>query len=388
MELQKDNTLHNYKFEVPEIIFGRGMLSQVGPCARRLGGKKIFLVSDKGLFRAGWVDQAMRSLLDAGLEFIYYDGITINPKDHEVAEGAREYLRHGADVIVGLGGGSCMDAAKAIAILAANGGRISDYLGSDQIIRPLPPLVLCPTTCGTGSDVSQFAVITDTASSCKLTLMSRCIAPDISLTDPDTLATLPTEFIGTTATDALSHALEAFFSVASTTLTDVHAIKALRLLTTSLAPAVQEQRPDDLENLARASLHAGMAFSNSMLGIVHALAHPIGGFYDANHGSINAILLPEVIRYDIPVVTDKLQELAWGLGHRSSGDIIAAGDKIQETLDSLLEASQAPRNLRSIGVQRKDLPELARRALKDVCIVTSPREANEDDLLRILERAY
>lgn len=388
MELQKDNTLHNYKFEVPEIIFGRGMLSQVGPCARRLGGKKIFLVSDKGLFRAGWVDQAMRSLLDAGLEFIYYDGITINPKDHEVAEGAREYLRHGADVIVGLGGGSCMDAAKAIAILAANGGRISDYLGSDQIIRPLPPLVLCPTTCGTGSDVSQFAVITDTACSCKLTLMSRCIAPDISLTDPDTLATLPTEFIGTTATDALSHALEAFFSVASTTLTDVHAIKALRLLTTSLAPAVQEQRPDDLENLARASLHAGMAFSNSMLGIVHALAHPIGGFYDANHGSINAILLPEVIRYDIPVVTDKLQELAWGLGHRSSGDIIAAGDKIQETLDSLLEASQAPRNLRSIGVQRKDLPELARRALKDVCIVTSPREANEDDLLRILERAY
>src|SRR5674476_642126 len=121
MELRKDHSLHNYKFEVPEIIFGRGMLSQIGPCARRLGGKKIFLVSDKGLFHAGWVDQAMHSLLDAGLEFIYFDGITTNPKDHEVAEGAREYLRHGADVIVGLGGGSCMDAAKAIAILAANG---------------------------------------------------------------------------------------------------------------------------------------------------------------------------------------------------------------------------------------------------------------------------
>ena len=140
--------------------------------------------------------------------------------------------------------------------------------------------------------------------------------------------------------------------------------------------------------MSRASLHAGMAFSNSMLGIVHALAHPIGGMYDANHGSINAILLPEVIRYDIPVVTEKLQELAWGFGHRSNDDIIAAGDKIQETLDSLLEASGAPRSLRSIGVLRKDLPELARRALNDLCIVTAPREADEGDLLHILERSY
>ena len=388
MEKQRNNTLHNYKFEVPEIIFGRGMLSQVGQCARRLGGKKVFLVSDKGLFHAGWVDIAMRSLLEAGLEFIYFDGITPNPKDHEVEEGVKAYQRHGADVIVGLGGGSSMDAAKAIAILVSNGGKIVDYEGPDRINRPLPPLVLCPTTCGTGSDVSQFAIISDTSHMRKICIMSRCVAPDISLTDPDTLSSLPDEFIGTTATDALSHAMEAFFSIASTTLTDVHAIKALRLLSASLADAVHERKPGDLENLARASLHAGMAFSNSMLGIVHALAHPIGGLYDANHGSINAILLPEVIRYDIPVVTEKLPELAVGLGHHDGGDFSCASERIQETLDSLLEASGAPRSLRSIGVLRKDLPELAHQALKDVCIVTSPREADEEDLLRILERAY
>lgn len=383
-----ETSLHNYKFEVPEIIFGRGMLNQVGACARRLGGKKIFLVSDKGLFNAGWVDTVMKSLLEAGLDFVYYDGITINPKDYEIINGVAEYLSHGADVIVGLGGGSSMDAAKGIAILAANGGQISDYVGSDRIVRPLPPLVLCPTTCGTGSDVSQFAVITDTSNHCKITLMSRCIAPDISLTDPNTLATLPQEFIGTTATDALSHALEAFFSVASTTLTDVHAVKALRLLSSSLANAVNEQHPEDMENLARASLHAGMAFSNSMLGIVHALAHPIGGLYDANHGSINAILLPEVLRYDIPVISEKMQELAWGLGHRSNGDLAAASEQVEETVDLLLQASQAPKSLKSIGVLHEDLPELARRALHDVCIVTSPREADEEDLLRILERSF
>uniref|UniRef100_UPI0026145521 iron-containing alcohol dehydrogenase n=1 Tax=Geobacter sp. TaxID=46610 RepID=UPI0026145521 len=178
------------------------------------------------------------------------------------------------------------------------------------------------------------------------------------------------------------------FSVASTTLTDVHAIKALRLVSTSLVNAVRERRPDDLENLARASLHAGMAFSNSLLGIVHALAHPIGGLYDANHGSINAVLLPEVIKYDIPVVSEKLPELAWGLGHRTDGNIGTASEVVQEALDHMLDAAGAPRSLRSLGVDRKDLPELARRALKDVCIVTSPREADEGDLLSILEKAY
>jgi alcohol dehydrogenase class IV len=380
--------LHHCKFEVPEIVFGRGLLNQVGSCARRLGGRKVFLVSDQGLFSAGWVDIAMHSLLEAGLSFVYYDQVTPNPRDMEIEEGAREYIRHGADVIVGLGGGSAMDAAKGIAILVSNGGRIRDFEGSDKIIRPLPPLVLCPTTCGTGSDVSQFAVINDTERRCKMTIMSRCIAPDISLTDPDTLSTLPDEYVCTTATDALSHALEAFFSVASTSLTDVHAIKAMRLLTKSLVKAVHERKPEDLENLSRASLHAGMAFSNSLLGIVHALAHPIGGFYDANHGSVNAVLLPEVLRYDLPVVTEKLPELAWGLGHPAKGESSGAVEMVQETVESLLEASGAPRSLRSLGVAREDLPSLASKALKDVCIVTSPREADEKDLLRILEKAY
>ncbi len=380
--------LDHYKFEVPEIVFGRGFLTQVGLCARRLGGHKIFLVSDQGLFEAGWVDRVMRSLLEAGLEFVYYDNVTSNPKDMEVEEGAKEYIRHGADVIVGLGGGSAMDAAKGIAILVSNGGRIHDFEGSDKIYRPLPPLVLCPTTCGTGSDVSQFAIINDTTRRCKMTIMSRCVAPDISLTDPDTLETLPEEFVCTTGTDALSHALEALFSVASTTLTDVHALRAVQLVSKSLVNATRERTPKDLENLSRASLHAGMAFSNSLLGIVHALAHPIGGLYNTNHGSVNAVLLPEVIRYDLPVVTEKLPELAIGFGHIHKPDYRSAGEMIQDSIEALLDGSGAPRTLKSLGVSRQDLPELAERALNDACILTSPREANAADLLSILEKAY
>ncbi|UWZ78892.1 iron-containing alcohol dehydrogenase [Geoalkalibacter halelectricus] len=384
----KNSALHHCKFEVPEIIFGRGLLNQIGSCARRLGGNKVFLVSDQGLFNAGWVDRAMHSLLEAGLNFVYFDQITSNPKDHEVEAGAREYIRQGADVIVGLGGGSAMDAAKGIAILVSNGGNIRDFEGSDKISRPLPPLVLCPTTCGTGSDVSQFAIVNDTQRHCKMTIMSRCVAPDISLTDPETLTTLPEEYICTTATDALSHALEAYFSVASSTLTDVNAIRALSLLSDGLVQAVREQLVDDLEKMARASLHAGMAFSNSLLGIVHALAHPIGGLYDINHGSVNAVLLPEVVRYDLPVVTEKLPELAWTLGVRKELTERDAAEVVEEKIEHMLDAAGAPRTLSSLGVKREDLPQLARQALSDVCILTSPRAADEGDLLRILERAF
>lgn len=376
------------KFEVPEIIFGRGLLGQVGSCARRLGGRKIFLVSDQGLFNAGWVDRVMNSLLEAGLTFVFYDQITSNPKDYEIEQGALEYVRQGADVIVGLGGGSAMDAAKGVAILVSNGGHVRDYAGTNKISRPIPPLVLCPTTCGTGSDVSQFAVVNDTQEKCKLTIMSRCIAPDISLTDPDTLATLPDEYVGTTAIDALSHAVEAFFSVASSTLTDVNALRALSLLSKSFVAAVQERSPEDMENLARASLHAGMAFSNSLLGIGHALAHPIGGLYDANHGSVNAVLLPEVLRYDFPVVKLKTPEMAEALGHHVHGDKLAAEEMTQETIATMLEVGGAPSGLRSLGVRREDLEIIAKRAFRDVCVLTSPRETDEDDLLALLKRAF
>lgn len=382
------NVNQHYKFEVPEIIFGRGMLFHVGSCARRLGGKKVFLVSDQGLFNAGWVDYVIKSLLEAGLTFVLYDQVTSNPKDLEIEDGFREYVKHGADVIVGLGGGSAMDAAKGIAILGSNGGKIQDYCGNDMIHRPLPPLVLCPTTCGTGSDVSQFAVINDSSEKCKFTIMSRCVAADISLTDPNTLETLPDEYLGSSAVDALSHAVEAYFSLASSTLTDVNALEALKLLEKSFVSAVKERRDEDMESLSRASLHAGMAFSNALLGIGHALSHPIGGYYNANHGHVNAVLLPEVLRFDFPVVQRKLSGMAAALGHKYSEDKGGAEDMALEIIDTLLEAGGAPRGLKALGVKEEDLPLLAERALKDVCVLTSPRQTDADDMLSILKRAF
>jgi alcohol dehydrogenase class IV len=319
---------------------------------------------------------------------VYFDQVTPNPKDYEIEAGALEYVNQAADVIVGLGGGSAMDAAKGIAILVSNGGKIRDYAGTDLINRPLPPMVLCPTTCGTGSDVSQFVVVNDSRERCKFTIMSRCVAPDISLTDPDTLRTLPDEHVGSTAIDALSHAVEAYFSLASSTLTDVNALRALTLLNSSFARAIRERNPRDMENLARASLLAGMAFSNSLLGIGHALAHPIGGLYDVNHGSVNAVLLPEVLRYDFPVVREKLPEMAVAFGHAPENDYRVVQEMTLDTIATLLEAAGSPGSLRSLGVQEDDLLLLAQRAFRDVCLLTSPRETDVDDLLALLKRAF
>ena len=176
--------------------------------------------------------------------------------------------------------------------------------------------------------------------------------------------------------------------MASSTLTDVNALRALTLLERSFVNAVCERNPQDMENLARASLHAGMAFSNSLLGIGHALAHPIGGLYDANHGSVNAALLPEVLRYDFPVVREKLPEMAAAFGYRGESDHRMAQEITLQAIDSLLEAGGAPTGLRSLGVREVDLPLLAKRAVKDVCLLTSPRETDEDDLLALLKRAF
>jgi len=386
--LQHTTVLQRCKFEVPEIIFGRGLLSQVGSCARRLGGKKVFLVSDQGLFRAGWVDRVMKSLQDAGLAFVYFDQVTANPKDYEIEAGAMAYVAAGADVVVGLGGGSAMDAAKGIAILVSNGASIHDYEGTDKIQRPLPPLVLCPTTCGTGSDVSQFAVVNNSQKKFKYTIMSRCIAPDISLTDPDALETLPDEYLQASALDALTHAVEAYFSAASSSLTDVNALQAMRLLAKSFVRAIRERCPADLEDLSRASLHAGMSFSNALLGVGHALSHPIGGLYDASHGTVNAILLPEVLLYDFPVVEEKIPDMAMAFGHRPEGNVLVQEMMIQETILSLLDASELPRSLKRLGVKKQDLSGLADRAAQDVCVLTSPRETDEEDLLNLLEKAF
>jgi alcohol dehydrogenase class IV len=365
------------KFEIPEIIFGRGSLNQLGQCSRRMGGDKVLLVTDPGIVDKGWVDEALGYLKQEGLSTVVYDNVVTNPRAFQVEQGALEYSRNECDVIVAIGGGSPMDTAKGIAILVSNKGRIEDYVGCNLITQPIPPLICVPTTAGTGSDVSQFAIIADQEKKIKMTILSRAIMPDISLIDPRLLQTESSELIASTGMDALTHAIEAYVSSLSWSLTDPHASHAIKLVFRHLKEAVNKRSLDPLEGMAIASLEAGAAFSNAILGAVHALAHPLGGRYDMHHGLANAILLPVVLQKNLEHAPEKYALIAnaMGIDTRSKTSAEAAG-QVPEQIEALIKALHIPTKLSQVGVKKEDIPSLARDAAVDLCMMTNPHRYN------------
>ena len=378
------------KYLVPEIVFGAGVLNEIGYAARRLGAVRPFLVTDPGVTEAGWAGQALHHLQAAGLSPTTWSGVTPNPKDHEVVAGAQAYLEQGCDVLVAVGGGSAIDAAKAIAVLVSNGGSIFDYEGIDRIPRPIPPLVAAPTTGGTGADVSQFAVITDTTRRLKATLIGKTLVPDISLTDPCLLVTMPGWLSATTGLDALTHGVEAYVSRAASFLTDEHALSAVALIGRHLARSVHDPLDATARvGMARASLSAGLAFTNAILGAAHAISHQIGGALDLPHGMLNAILLPHVVRFNAEHDARRFRPLAQALGVpdalRLPHDEV--GEALARQIGDLATGIGAPRTLSEIGVVQTDLAAFARQTLYDACLSTNPRPVDEQDVSAILRAA-
>jgi alcohol dehydrogenase class IV len=383
------------KFLVPDVIFGVGVLSEVGQAARRQGAAHVLVVSDQGVGEAGWTGEVLGHLAEAGVSAQLWDGLTPNPKDHEVAAGCAAYLAGGCDVLVAVGGGSCIDAAKAIAVLATQANQegtrgIAGYAGVGKVTGPLPPTVMVPTTGGSGSDVSQFCVVTDTARQLKFTIGARALVPDISVTDPRALTTVPHDITAYTAIDVLSHAIESYVSLAASFLTDTHALTAIRGACEHLLPALD--RPGDLrprEGLARASLQAGLAFSNALLGATHAISHQLGGLTDLPHGLLNAILLPHVMEFNAAVAAGRLADVAGAMGLRTGlMTPHEAADAAIQTVRAFAGKAGLPATLREIGVECSQLDRVARGALHDAYIVTNPRPVGEADARAICQAAW
>lgn len=377
------------KFHVPEVVFGPGSLAELGHCALRVGGRRPFLVTDPGLIETGWVDEAVMHLRYAGLRPVVWHGSTPNPKDREVAAGFQRYVESGSDVIVGLGGGSCIDAAKGVAILSGNGGAILDYEGVDRVVRPIPPTVMVPSTSGTGADVSQFAVITDTAEHIKITIVSRTLVPEISVIDPRLLTTMPEWLDAATGLDALTHAVEAFVSRAHNPLTDNHALQAVKLISENLVRTqIRPQEAGPRLAMAQGSLEAGMAFTNAILGATHAMSHQVGGLLDAPHGVVNGVLLPHVIRFNSHAWPERFAVLAQAAGIPSDGappDEMAL--RLAERVRALADDVGVPKGLASLGVAVEDVPRLARTTLKDACMATNPRDVDVRDIETLFNEA-
>lgn len=377
------------KFVCPEIIFGQGALSQIGESAKRLGANKVFLVSDAGVVRAGWIEKATQFLEQEGLAFHVWTRVSPNPKDYEVEAGTREYEKSGCDAVLAIGGGSTIDAGKAVAILASNGGRIADYEGIDRIQKPLPPMVVVPSTAGSGSEVSQFSIIVDSRRKIKMTIISKSLVPDIAITDPVLLATVDRRLTANTGMDALTHAIEAYVSVAATPITDVHALNAIRLIAENLPASVASQtNAAAKEAMAMASLEAGLAFSNAILGAVHAMTHQLGGLLDMPHGEANAILLPYVMEFNMVSSQARYAEIALALGEPVStlSRRQAAMRAIQAVRDMAADIG-IPRRLSEVGLEDAYIPRLSENAVRDACLITNPRDIELNDIEAIFRAA-
>ncbi len=377
------------KFDIPEIIYGLGALSGVGNCAERLGGEKIFLVTDPGIIAAGWVDQALRYLKNMRLKYVVYDNVVSNPRDFQIDQGAQLYLQKKCDVIVAVGGGSNIDTAKGIGLLATNYGSIKDFVGCNLVSQPIRPLICAPTTAGTGADVSQFAVLLDSRKKIKMCILSRVIMPDISIIDPTLLQTKSQELIAATGMDTLTHAIEAYVSSLSWPMTDPHAVHAIKLVSEHLVRAAETKHISALEGMAVACLEAGIAFSNAILGAVHALAHPVGGIYDLHHGVVNSVLLPAVLRRNLDHAHDKFAVMARALGVKTRGMGEAeAAFHVPEKIEELIRRLGLPRHLSELGVSSDDIPMMAEMAQQDICMLTNPCTYSTRDIESIYREVW
>lgn len=378
------------KFAIPEIIFGRGSLNYAGQCALRLGARKVFLVSDSGIEEAGWVQRLMDVLRKEGIDWVYYAGVNSNPRDFQVEQGAEIYRENGCDVILAIGGGSSMDTAKGVAIIASNGGRIRDYEGANKVSRPLPPMVLITTTAGSGSDISQFCIVTDVARAVKMSIITRTLVPNISIVDPLILQTKTETLIIQSAVDALAHAIEAYTSTIASPFTAMQSLKAIDLILRFLPRAVETRDIDYLEKLSIASISASMAFSNASLGAEHALAHSLGGHFDMRHGVIHPILLPTVMRFNLDHAEKKLADIGLVVLDRQMGSnrktALAGIDKLEEFFTTF----RVSLKLREVIAEtdKPFLEPICRMAVNDACNLTNPRPASWQDFLKICEEVW
>jgi alcohol dehydrogenase class IV len=379
-----DNEFELRKFVAPEFVFGSSARFLLGRYLKNFEAKKVFLVTDPGIVSSGWLDEIIGALESEDYEYEIYSNIKSNPRTEEVMEGARVYESKRCDVIVALGGGSPMDCAKGIGIVTSNKKHINEFEGVDKVSMPSPPLICIPTTAGSSADVSQFAIISDRLRKVKMAIISKKLVPDVALIDPVTTRTLNRHMTVCTAFDILSHAMEAYVSNASSPITDIHSIEAINLFSSNIIPCINDL--DNIQfrgNLMLASLHAGLAFSNASLGLVHAMAHSLGGFKDLSHGECNALLLEYVVDFNFSSEPERYLKIAKTLGFDDLNDKYGL---INGIVNLKIETG-VNRTLKEIGVEEKDIPELAQRAMQDPCIVTNPVIPKKIDVEEIFKNA-
>ncbi|WP_221798917.1 L-threonine dehydrogenase [Oceanobacter mangrovi] len=377
-------------FFIPSVnMMGSGCLSEAATAIRSYGWKKALIVTDKPLVSIGLPGQVAELLSAQGVTSVIFDEVKPNPNVANVEAGLAVLQANDCDFVISLGGGSPHDCAKAIALVAANGGSITDYEGVDQSAKPQLPLVAINTTAGTASEMTRFCIITDDSRHVKMAIVDKHTTPVLSVNDPDLMLGMPASLTAATGMDALTHAIEAYVSTAATPITDACALQAIRLISQYLRTAVADgQHAEAREQMAYAQFLAGMAFNNASLGYVHAMAHQLGGFYDLPHGVCNAILLPHVQAFNARVAAERLADVAVAMGCNVQGlAMTEAADACITAIRALSTDINIPTGTAALGAKVEDIPTLATNAMKDACGVTNPVQPTFEEVCEIFRQA-
>ena len=385
-------------FMTPErVLFGRGVANRAGQYAKDLGAGKVFIVTDKIIAGLNEFASIVESFKDQGLGLYIYAEVDANPSDVQVENGAALYKQENADVLVAVGGGSPLDSAKAIGILAANGGSIREYDNladddahePDSIKEPIPPLITIPTTSGTGAEVTSFAVITNTKEKYKMIPGSWRSTPRIALVDPLMTISMPQHVTAATGMDALSHAVEAYCSPFAMNQTDVLALSTIKLVAENLGPAVADgTNLEAREGMAMAGMQGGLCI-NANLGGVHALGHQLSSQYDIPHGTAMSIMMPVIMEFNIDVCMDRMVDIARALGEETAGLSKMEAAHIAPRAVRRLAASQGLSvSLSDCGADPQKIPVAAKRALNDFDILGNPRSISLTQAESLYKKAF
>jgi alcohol dehydrogenase len=385
--------MSTYQFKTPSVIVnGPGAAKEVGSFAKGLG-KKALIVTDVALEKIGLLNDIKSSLEMAGISFAIYDKVVTEPTMDFAEEGLKIFKEVQAEFLIAVGGGSPIDAAKGIAALATNPGKMSDFAGANKIPRPGAPLIAIPTTAGTGSEVSQFTIITDTSRDVKMLIASLNIMPRVALVDPLMTLPMPQKITAATGLDALTHAIEAFVSVKAQPITDTLALQATRVIAGNIRQAWSNG--DNIEartDMMIGALQAGMAFSNSSVALVHGMARPIGVYFHVPHGVSNAALLPTVIEFSIPGNPKRYAAIAEAMGEITEGlSVLDAAYLAADAVEGLNVDLKVP-TLRELGVEEKKFNSIVEQMAADAIASGSPgnnpRKATQGEIVELYRRAF
>ncbi len=390
-----------------QLLFGPGAATQLGEQAARLKLKRLLIVTDRSLIAAGLLKPVQEPLAAAGIAVEVFDGGEPEPS-LEVVDRCLEKARpFKPDGLLGLGGGSNMDLAKVAAVVLTHGGAVKDYIGEDRVPGPVLPLICVPTTAGTGSEVTAASVLTDKANQIKVGILSNYLRPQLALVDPQLTLSCPRKVTADSGIDALTHAIEAYTAIDNELfplpegersvyqgrhpLADCLAEKAIDLIGCNLPRAVET--PSDLEareNMALGATLAGLAFSNVGVALVHAMEYPVGGATHCSHGAGNGLLLPFVMRFNLPARIPHFARIAKLLGEGTSGLCqTEAAQRAVVAVERLKATIGIPARLRDLGVKREQLPRFAEKTLGIQRILrVNPRPVTVKDVLGIFEEAY